>query len=84
MLENLAPPSWKIPLPHEKFINGKIFPSNPLPTTFPPPGKIPTENVCILGNNIYYMQAKQLAKFTTFSRTPGDCGGLNHPQRHSY
>ena len=44
--------------PHDIFLQGKILPHSPLPSTPPPkPKKIP-ENDCTLPNNHYYMQTQ--------------------------
>ena len=68
--------------PHDRFLQGKILQHSPLPSA-PPPNKIfPPENVCTLPITITI--CKYWSKFVTCSPSPRDCGGLSHPQRHSY
>ena len=68
--------------PHDRFLQGKILQHSPLPSA-PTPNKIKspwkrlhfpiTTTIC-----------KHWSKFVTCSPSPRDCGGVSHPQRHSY
>ena len=68
--------------PQDKFLHGKFPPHSPLFLTPPPNQKIPlktslhfpiTINIC-----------KHCSKFANCSPSHGNCGGVSHPQRHSY
>ena len=82
MLENLAPPSRDILFPHDKFLHGKNppeqTPAQPHPNAKKSPWKRPVRFI------ITITVCKQWSKFGTCSPSPGDCGGLIRPQRHSY
>jgi len=66
---------------HEKFLHGKILSGNSLSQT-------PATRDVPLKISVYFLIIntirEQWAEFITCSPSPGDCGGLNRPQRHNY
>ena len=65
--------------PHDIFLQGKIFPHSPLPST-PQTNKVPLKTSVHFPITI--IVCKHWSKFVTCSPSPGDCGGVSHPQRH--
>ena len=68
--------------PHEIFLEGKILPHSPLPSTPHPNQKMPLKTSVHFPITITV--CKHRSKFVTCSPSPRDCGGISHPQRHSY
>ena len=69
--------------PHDVFLQGKIYPHSPLPSTPPPKTKkIPLKTS--LHFPITIIICKHWSKFVTCSPSPRNCGGVSHSQRHSY
>ena len=74
----------EILFPHDKFLDGKILPGDPrTPNPLPPNAK-----KCLLKTSVHFIITiticKQWSKFVAYSPSPGNCGELIHPQRHSY
>ena len=67
---------------HEIFLQGKILPHSPLPSTPHPNQKIPLKTSVHFPITITV--CKHWSKFLTCIPSPRDCGGVSHPQRHSY
>ena len=66
---------------HDKFLQGKILPRSPLPSP-------PSQQKIILKRSVHFQiiitVCKRWSKFVTCSPSPGDCGGVSQPKRHSY
>ena len=82
MLENAAPPLWKSSSPMNEFLHGKFPPNSPHFSTPLPTKKSPWKRLYIFLITINI--CKHWSKFATCSPSHGDCGGVSHPQRHSY
>ena len=81
MLENPASPSSNFSSPMKNSSKGRF--SHVAPSPQPPRTKNRPEKVCI-HFQIIITVCKRWSKFVTCSPSPGDCGGVSQPQRHSY
>ena len=68
--------------PHDKFLYGKFPQHSPLFSTPPPNQKILMKTPVRFPVTITI--CKHWSKFVTCSPSHGECGGVSHPQRHSY
>ena len=77
LIESLFPP-WDIP-PRKSQISSQI---SPFPQPHPQAKKIPLKTSVHFPITITV--CKHWSMFVTCSPSPRDCGGVIHPQRHSY